>query len=108
MVHFMYGPDGESKLFDSEDDAPKGWKDHPPKVNEEPEERRRSRVELMAELRQRGVQYAPQAGGAELAALLAISTNDMASLRAAYVEKIGKKPFMGWDEATLREKIASQ
>lgn len=30
----------------------------------------------------------------------------MTALRAQYAEKMGKKPFMGWDEATLREKMA--
>lgn len=34
---------------------------------------------------------------------------DLTELRAEYVEKLGKRPFMGWDAATLREKIdASQ
>lgn len=30
---------------------------------------------------------------------------DLAALRAAYKEKLGKAPFYGWDAATLREKI---
>src|SRR5688572_6345857 len=52
--------------------------DHPSKiiidkVEDEPFGRRPSRVELMAALRKRGVQYAPNAGGAELAALLLAS-----------------------------------
>lgn len=28
-----------------------------------------------------------------------------APLRAAYFEKFGKKPYMGWSAATLREKL---
>ena len=35
------------------------------------------------------------------------SLGDVAALRAAYVEKFGKKPWNGWDEATLREKMAA-
>jgi hypothetical protein len=31
---------------------------------------------------------------------------DVSALRAAYQEKFGKRPFNGWDAATLREKIA--
>lgn len=119
---FYYGPNGEARVFDDAE-APDDWKDHPPKEQAAPEDRRPSRVELMAALRARGVQYAPNAGGAELAALLAASTPqavkvdsngtaldlkapDMAALRAEYLAKKGKKPFMGWDESTLREKLA--
>jgi len=32
---------------------------------------------------------------------------DLATLRADYEAKIGRKPFMGWDAKTLREKIAA-
>jgi hypothetical protein len=32
---------------------------------------------------------------------------ELPALRAAYQEKFGKKPFNGWDAATLREKIAA-
>lgn len=31
---------------------------------------------------------------------------DLTALRAEYQEKVGKRPFNGWDAATLREKIA--
>lgn len=31
---------------------------------------------------------------------------DLAALRAEYQDLAGKRPFNGWDEATLREKIA--
>lgn len=36
-----------------------------------------------------------------------VPKEDMAELRAAYQAKIGKRPFNGWDAATLREKIAA-
>lgn len=26
---FWYGPDGESRIFEAEEQVPKGWKDHP-------------------------------------------------------------------------------
>lgn len=32
--------------------------------------------------------------------------DDLKALRAEYAEKIGKKPFGGWDAETLRAKIA--
>lgn len=32
---------------------------------------------------------------------------ELASARADYEAKLGKKPFMGWDAKTLREKIAA-
>lgn len=32
-------------------------------------------------------------------------TGDIAALRAEYKAKIGKRPFMGWDADTLREKL---
>lgn len=33
--------------------------------------------------------------------------DEMAALRAEYEEALGKRPFMGWDADTLREKIAA-
>lgn len=33
--------------------------------------------------------------------------DDIAELRAEYLAVIGKKPFMGWKEDVLREKIAA-
>lgn len=33
--------------------------------------------------------------------------DDLAALRALYQEKLGKRPFNGWDAATLRAKIAA-
>lgn len=29
---WRYGPDGQSEIFQTEDDVPAGWKDHPSKV----------------------------------------------------------------------------
>lgn len=34
------------------------------------------------------------------------TVSDLAALRAAYQKRVGKKPYHGWDEATLKAKIA--
>jgi len=34
--------------------------------------------------------------------------NTIADARTEYKKVIGKRPFMGWDEATIRAKIASE
>lgn len=36
-----------------------------------------------------------------------VPDGDITALRAAYTVKLGKRPFNGWDAATLREKIAA-
>jgi hypothetical protein len=36
----------------------------------------------------------------------AASADDLPALRAAYLEKVGKKPFNGWDADTLKTKLA--
>ena len=33
--------------------------------------------------------------------------DDLSALRAEYQDKFGKRPFMGWDAVTLREKLAA-
>lgn len=74
---FHYGPDGEARIFTDEADIPEGWEDHPGKVKAP----------------------APKSDKEP--------DDAMATLRAEYAEKMGKKPFMGWDEATLREKMGA-
>mgnify|MGYP001560407729 CR=1 FL=1 len=37
----------------------------------------------------------------------AVQAAAMRALRKEYFDKLGKKPFSGWDEATLREKMAA-
>lgn len=34
------------------------------------------------------------------------SEDELTEVRAEYAEKMGKKPYHGWDVATLREKMA--
>lgn len=70
---WRYGPNGAAQVFQSAEDVPEGWHDHPSLVPDEP-------------------------GNAE-------SLREINYLRTAYVNKFGKRPFMGWDEATLREKL---
>lgn len=41
------------------------------------------------------------------AAVAAAPTGDLAPLRAEYESIVGRRPFMGWDEGTLRERIAA-
>lgn len=35
------------------------------------------------------------------------AVDDLSGLREEYETKVGKRPFMGWDADTLREKIAA-
>lgn len=41
------------------------------------------------------------------AAVAPVSTGDLAALRAEYESVVGRKPFLGWGETVLREKIAA-
>lgn len=49
----------------------------------------------------------PAAVAAKIEATIVPPQSELAQLREAYKEKIGKQPFYGWDAAALREKIAS-
>ena len=74
---FRYGPDGAAAVFDSADDVPKGWFDHPSKVKGAPDpseatsERRASRPEFQKRLKLLGVPFNPQASAAQLEQQLA-------------------------------------
>lgn len=35
---WRYGPNGQSQIFDNEDDVPPGWEDHPSKVGDAADE----------------------------------------------------------------------
>lgn len=39
--------------------------------------------------------------------MVADQADELADLRAQYTDLVGKRPFMGWDADTLREKIAA-
>lgn len=69
---WRYGPDGEAAVFNSADDVPKGWKDHPPKPkDQEPVEQRPSRAFFQKEARRRGVPFSDSMSAAQLEKLLA-------------------------------------
>lgn len=55
-----------------------------------------------------GLGYLTREGGVVPATDIDKAEDDIAALRAQYSEAFGKKPFAGWDAATLREKIASK
>lgn len=75
---WYYGPKGQARIFE-DGVCPEGWYDHPRKV---------------PDFREDGDYDAEDA-----------PPSDIAALRAAYLAKFGKKPFMGWDGAELREKL---
>lgn len=43
----------------------------------------------------------------DMVALELLGLNELPALREDYERAHGKRPFMGWDAATLREKIAA-
>ncbi len=81
---WRYGPDGSAEVFQREDDVPKGWCDHPSKVDPLDHD-----------------------GDGKKGGSLSDGKEVMKALRAEYTEKTGKKPFAGWNEATLREKMGA-
>lgn len=67
---WRYGPDGESGVFNSADDVPKGWKDHPKAQKPEETERRPSRAEFQKQLKTQGIPFDPTMSAAQLERLL--------------------------------------
>lgn len=53
------------------------------------------------------IKKARYAEGDEAASPEAETPDDIEELRAKYLTVLGKRPFHGWDAATLREKIAA-
>lgn len=83
-----YGPDGAVGIFNSEVEVPKGWTDNPNDFLPDPLDH--------DEDGKKGGSQDP----------LGAERDELGALRAAYVDKFGKRPFMGWNAATLREKMA--
>jgi hypothetical protein len=77
---WAFGPNGESAIFQSEEDVPNGWEHH-------------------GEVK--GGKAAKPVGGSK-----SQLDDDIGVLRAAYKSKFGKKPFGGWDAETLKAKLA--
>lgn len=107
-----YGPGGDARVFQSAEDVPAGWEDHPSKVKgpKAPavDPKRLSRPELMQALRDRGVQFAPNAGGGELAALLAASNPQPVKVNSnGNAPDLRKAPSDALVDANAPEVIAS-
>lgn len=51
--------------------------------------------------------WAPASVSTAMPAPAAAHVDERPALRAEYEAKFGKKPFMGWDAAALREKLAA-
>jgi hypothetical protein len=74
---WRYGPDGQSAVFQSAEDIPEGWEDHPSKIKgaSDPSEvgpapRRPGKAEIMKDLKRGGVPFNPMSPTSELFALL--------------------------------------
>lgn len=69
---YRYGPNGESRVFEREEDVPGGWHDHPSKVLKDDDEPNvapvipMSRKEIVADLKALGVPYERSAPTAKL------------------------------------------
>lgn len=79
---WYYGPRGGAAVFEREEDVPGGWLDHPfaDPLDHDGDGKK-------------GGSPKPE------------QTDDLPALRKEYEQLKGKKPFSGWDAATLREKI---
>lgn len=82
---WMYGPNDAAEIFESADDIPAGWVDHPSKV-------KASKVEAKA---------APKKPAEDP------QTDDRPALRVEYKALAGKNAFGAWSADLLREKIAT-
>lgn len=83
-----YGPGGAAGVFNSEAEVPKGWTDNPndflpDALDHDGDGKKGGSPDPLASPKER-----------------------LKSLRAQYEALFGKKPFMGWDEVTLLEKLA--
>lgn len=120
---FMYGPNGEARIFTDPDEVPKGWRDHPFVKPHDPvtglydatlghppaidhDERRREIYERAV-----GAEELPafdhDGDGKPGGSISGGSGEGIKALRAEYTRIIGKKPFAGWKEDQLRERIVA-
>lgn len=108
---FRYGPDGQSAIFNSADDVPKDWFDHPSKVPGAPDPseavsaRRPGKAEIMKDLKRLGVPFNPMTPASALhALLLSKQAAPEAAPEAAPAPKAPPKPAKPKSElAALRE-----
>lgn len=78
------GPNGESRVFDREEDVPAGWTHH---------------EEALPQLDHDG-------NGKPGGSVSGGAGDEIGALRDAYRDRFGKRPFMGWDADTLKAKLA--
>lgn len=124
---FRYGPDGQSAVFHSSADVPKGWFEHPSDVPGAPDPskivappRRSDKAVIMKDLKRKGVPFNPMTAGSALYALLQASEtpevapeapakpkSPLGALRAEYKALTGKKPSPRLDANALSEKLAA-
>lgn len=124
---FRYGPDGQSAVFNSAADAPKGWHEHPSDVPGAPDPsnlvappRRPDKAVIMKDLKRKGIPFNPMDAGSKLHALLQASEalevvpdapakpkSPLGALRAEYKALTGKKPSPRLDANALSEKLAA-
>jgi hypothetical protein len=86
---WAFGPNGESAIFQSEEDVPKGWTHHGETKGGKP---------------QLDHDKDGKAGGSK-APDAAEGKEDLAGLREHYKKVVGKKPFGGWDADELRRRL---
>jgi hypothetical protein len=95
---WRHGPNGEARVFQSEDEVPKGWQARPfpgfPKAMAQ-----RDSAPNALDHDDDG-----KAGGSISASDAA--ADEVKALRAEYQAKMGKKPFPGWDAAELKRRMA--
>ena len=94
---WAHGPNGESQIFQSEDDVPKGWTHHakPKKGGDKSDEPDPHNVPAASEETLKEAAKPVAAEGKE----------ELSGLREHYKKVTGKKPFMGWSADQLRAKL---
>lgn len=101
---WRYGPKGESAIFESEKDVPKGWSDQPKKGGEKAvSEKDLSDPHNVPSLPEN--KLAEAALPPSIAPVAAEGKEELAGLREHYKKVVGKKPYGGWNADTIRAKL---
>lgn len=85
---WRYGPNEQAEIFQSAEEIPAGWRDHP---------------SLVADITPPDLDGDGKPGGS----IAPEPTDRLKELRDEYRALAGKKPFAGWDEAELETRIAA-
>lgn len=106
---WAHGPKGESAIFNSEDEVPKGWTHHEKKAPEKPANAAHGASKADQHTDPHNVPSASEEAVAEaakpVAPIAAEGKEELDGLRAHYKKVMGKKAFPGWNADTLREKM---